>query len=79
MCNCKKNKANNLDNRIVLNELKDAHNLVVTKGADNLSEGDWLYLFEVYSKGYPNSNGTPSKEELINILEKASQLKTAYR
>ena len=79
MCNCKKNKPNNLDDRIVLNELRDAHNHAITKGVDNFTEADWLYLYEVYSKGYPNSNGIPSREDLLNILEKASQLKTAYR
>jgi hypothetical protein len=79
MCNCKKKKINNLDNRIVLNEIKSAYDIVLTKGKENLTDGDWIYLYEVYSRAYPNSNGTPSQEDLINILEKASQLNTAYR
>lgn len=79
MCNCKTKKANNLDNRIVLEEIRNAYEFILNTGQDNLTEADWLYLYEVYSKAYPNSNGQPSQGELLNIIEKASQLKTAYR
>jgi hypothetical protein len=79
MCNCKKNKANNLDNRVVLEEIRSAYDTITTKGVDNLTDGDWLYLYEVYSRAYPASNGMPNKNDLVSILEKASQLKTAYR
>jgi len=79
MCNCKKNKPNNLDNRVVLEDIRTAYNTITTKGKENLSEGDWLYLYEVYSRAYPSSNGIPNKDDLVSVLEKASQLKTAYR
>lgn len=79
MCNCKKSKPNNLDSRIVLQEIREAHEFVQRTGVENLTSPNWLYLYEVYSKAYPNSNGMPSQEELITILERASQLQTAYR
>ena len=79
MCNCKKNVANNLSNRVIISEARDAFNMITNKGQDNLTESDWLYLYEVYSKAYPRSNGQPSRTELIQIIEKISQQKTAYR
>lgn len=79
MCNCKKKKINNLDNRVVLEEIRNAYEQTISKGIDNLTDADWLYLYEVYSRAYPNSNGLPNKTDLVSVLEKASQLKTAYR
>jgi len=79
MCNCKKYKPNMLDNSQVLSQIREANDLINTTGKDNLTEDDWIYLFMVYNQAYPNSKGVPSKEDLINIIASASQLKTAYK
>lgn len=79
MCNCKKYKPNNLDNRIVLNEIKQAYTSVQGKAIEDITDADWLYLYDVYRKAYPRSNGQPNQRELIEILKKASQLQTAYK
>jgi hypothetical protein len=79
MCNCKKYKPNNLDNRIVLNEIKQAYTSIQGKSIEDITDADWLYLYDVYRKAYPRSNGQPNQGELIEVLKKASQLQTAYK
>lgn len=68
-----------LDNRVLLGEIRDVYSKVGNLPLEEITEGDWLYLYDIYKRAYPMSNGQPSREELIKILEKASQLKTAYR
>lgn len=79
MCNCKKYKPNMLDNRDVLKQIREANDLITNKGQENLTDEDWIYLLMVYNQAYPNSKGIPSREDLINIIARASQLKTAYK
>ena len=79
MCNCKKNKPNNLDNRIILQEIREAYSKVEETPLESIADGDWLYLYDVYRKAYPNSKGQPTQGELLEILKKASQLNTAYK
>lgn len=68
-----------LDNRDVLKQIREANDLITNKGQENLTDEDWIYLLMVYNQAYPNSKGIPSREDLINIIARASQLKTAYR
>jgi hypothetical protein len=79
MCCGKKYKPNNLDNRILLAEIREAYQKVKETPVESISDGDWIYLYEVYQRAYPNSKGQPNKEELLEILSKASQLQTAYK
>lgn len=79
MCCGRKYKPNNLDNRIILNEIKSAWTEFSEKPAKDITDADWIYLYEVYNRAYPNSKGIPTKTELLDILSKASQLKTAYK
>ena len=79
MCNCKKQKANNLDNRILLQEIREVYSKVSETPVESISDGDWIYLYDVYHRAYPNSKGIPEKSELLEILSKASQIKTAYK
>lgn len=79
MCNCKKNVINNTDNRIILAEARKANDLIKSKSVSDITDGEWLYLYDVYNQAYPRSNGQPTQEELIKIIDNLSQLKTAYR
>ena len=76
-CNCRKKNQ-------VINNLKipsfvqmgiDAWNEVREKKFEEIQDEDWVQLYSVYWKIYPNSKGQPNKEELLSIMEKVQSYK----
>jgi succinate dehydrogenase flavin-adding protein (antitoxin of CptAB toxin-antitoxin module) len=76
-CNCKRkhNVINNLSIPSYVQLGIDAWNKVKDKRFEEIMEEDWVELYSTYWKIYPNSKGQPSKEELLQIMEKVQSYK----
>ena len=80
MCNCKKYKANNLSDKNTIKLINEAYTTLISqKSQEDFTEADWVYLYMVYNQAYPNSKGTPSQTDLVNVLTAAQGKQTAYK
>lgn len=60
--------------------IKEANDtLLSVKDQESFTDADWIYLYMVYGRAYPNSKGQPSKDDLVNVLKNAANLPMAYR
>lgn len=75
MCNCKKKVINNLDIPHYVRLAKELWGRLGAIPFEQLTEDNWVELYMIYNQIYPNSNGQPSKEELLQIIHSASQRK----
>jgi hypothetical protein len=76
-CNCKKKNQviNNLSIPSYVQLGVDAWNQVKDKKFEEIGDEDWVMLYTTYNKIYPNSKGQPSKQELLEIIEKVQSYK----
>lgn len=77
-CNCKGARPKILNNLKSVDHLKIAKEvddrILKQKSLEELDDFDWMELYGVFSQLYPNSTGTPSKEEVINEIKNAVAL-----
>lgn len=77
MCNCKSGKSrpiNNLKDQYILKDVQEVFNrLIEGNDVENLSDLDWMELYQTWSMVYPNSTGTPSKTRVIDDLRNSLQ------
>lgn len=83
-CNCKSGKTkilNNLKNQEVLEMVKETLSQEVgDKTIEEIDNLSWTSLYGVWNLVYPNSNGTPNKEQVILDLKNSLQfLKKTHR
>lgn len=73
-CGCKKKKQvlNNISSREHIEIAKEVNTRVImSSDMSNYSELDKIEIMGVYASLYPNSNGTPSLEEAIKLIQQA--------
>ena len=58
-----------------IREAKEIWNRISVVPFSEINEDQWNELYYLYSRLYPNSKGTPSKEELIDIIRSAANYK----
>lgn len=77
-CNCGKRKNQVINNLKIPSYVQmgiDAWNRVKDTKFEDINDEDWVELYSVYWKLYPNSKGQPSKDELLKILEQVQSYK----
>jgi len=76
-CNCKGKKQviNNLHIPSYIQLAKDFLTSVSGIPVDSLEDHHWSEGYHIYNQIFPNSKGQPSKEELIKIINNASEYK----
>lgn len=81
-CNCKRKSipVNNLRNQEILNIAKEVNDdLITQKTFAELTDLDWVELFQVWSMLYPHASNKPSKEQCISDIQSSLQfLKINY-
>lgn len=77
-CNCGKRKNQVINNLNIPSYVQlgiDAWDKVKDKKFEELQDEDWVELYSVYWKIYPNSKGQPSRQELLEIIQKVQSYK----
>jgi len=76
-CNCGKKKTlNNLNIPSYVQLAKDYLVSIQNTPVEQLDDHQWAEGYHIYNSIFPNSNGQPSKEELIKIIHNAANYKT---
>jgi hypothetical protein len=80
-CNCKgkKNVINNLDNPSYVQVASDIWAQIQNTPFEEITDQLWEEMYMVYGMIFPNSTGLPVKEELVQIIQNATQYKTKRR
>lgn len=82
-CNCKSGKEQKMNNLNSIDHLmigKDVVDRIISvKPFEDITDLDWMEIFNAYQQLYPNSKGTPGKEDAINNIHHAmGNLKLKY-
>ena len=82
-CNCKSGKEQKINNLNSIDHLmvgKDVVDRIISvKPFEEITDLDWMEILNAYSQLYPNSKGTPSKQDAINNIQHAmGNLKLKY-
>lgn len=77
-CNCKGRKQviNNLHIPSYVQLAKDFMSTISNTPVESLEDHQWSEMYHIYNNIFPNSNGQPSREELITIITNAANYKT---
>lgn len=77
-CNCKGKKQviNNLHIPSYVQLARDFMASIYNTPVESLQDHHWTEAYHIYNSIFPNSNGQPSKEELIQIINNAANYKT---
>ena len=77
-CNCKgkKNVINHLDNPSYVQLALDIWAQIQNLPFEDITDQLWEEMYMVYGMIYPNSKGQPVKEELVQIIQTATQYKS---
>ena len=82
-CNCKSGKEQKINNLNSIDHLmigKDVVDRIISvKPFEEITDLDWMEIFNAYQQLYPNSKGTPGKQDAINNIQHAmGNLKLKY-
>jgi hypothetical protein len=79
-CNCGKKKViNNLNVPHYVNLAVEIWNSVSNLQFNDITDDQWFDMYQVYNQIFPNSNGQPNKEELLQIIQNATQYQTKIK
>jgi hypothetical protein len=74
-CNCKSGKELKLNNLNSIDHLlvgKDVIDRIISvKPFEEITDLDWMEIYNAYQQLYPNSTGVPGKEDCIQQLHNA--------
>ena len=82
-CNCKSGKEQKINNLNSIDHLmigKDVIDRIISvKPFEEITDLDWMEIYNAYQQLYPNSKGVPSKEDCIQQIQNAmGNLKLKY-
>jgi len=75
-CNCKGKTINNLGIPSYIRMAKEVWDKVSSLQFEDITDELWMELYMTYNQLYPNSKGQPDKQELLTIINKATQYKS---
>jgi len=79
-CNCGKKKViNNLNVPHYVNLAVEIWNSVSKLQFNDITDDQWFDMYQVYNQIFPNSNGQPNKEELLKVIQNATQYQTKIK